>query len=55
MNSELIDCPKCKGTGVETDENGVQYDDVCPFCEGEKLVEADYVPAFPFGQRRYAR
>ena len=29
-------CEKCNGTGVLTDENGVQYDDVCPTCQGIK-------------------
>lgn len=27
-------CAECKGTGVETDANGVQRDDVCPKCGG---------------------
>lgn len=27
-------CSACTGTGVKTDDNGVQEDDVCPRCEG---------------------
>lgn len=27
-------CTECNGTGVQTDENGIVYDDVCPECQG---------------------
>ena len=33
---EIFTCSACKGTGVKTDANGIQTDDVCPVCEGEK-------------------
>ncbi len=36
---DIIICPLCKGSGCKTDENGIQYDDVCPECQGEKVVE----------------
>ena len=33
-------CPECCGTGLKTDANGCEYDDVCPFCDGEKVEES---------------
>lgn len=33
MSAKL--CPACNGTGVQTDVNGVQWDDICPMCSGD--------------------
>lgn len=32
-------CQACKGTGVKTDENDVQYDDPCEVCGGSGTIE----------------
>lgn len=32
-------CPACDGSGLLTDENGVQHDDVCPQCQGFNFAE----------------
>lgn len=32
-------CQACKGNGVKTDENGVQYDDVCDACGGSGTID----------------
>jgi DnaJ-class molecular chaperone len=37
---DITICPLCNGTGCKTDNNGIQYDDVCPECQGYgKVVE----------------
>lgn len=32
-------CEKCNGTGVKTDENGIQSDEACPECDGRGFEE----------------
>lgn len=32
--NDLPKCAECGGSGVETDENGCQHDDVCEDCDG---------------------
>lgn len=31
-------CPICKGTGVMTDVNGIQYDEPCDNCIGTGII-----------------
>lgn len=40
-----VDCASCKGTGVQTDANSVQTDDVCDECEGAGTIDlGDMLP-----------
>lgn len=34
----LPPCGACSGTGVKTDSNGIQSDDVCPECDGAEVM-----------------
>jgi hypothetical protein len=34
-------CQFCNGTGLETDQNGVQKDEPCPICDGLGYLESE--------------
>ena len=33
------ECPACKGTRLETDEDGTVYDDICERCNGSGVCD----------------
>jgi DnaJ-class molecular chaperone len=35
------ECKYCNGSGLETDQNGVQKDEPCPICDGRGYLYID--------------